>query len=42
MDFLRLTGKPILIFGVANRKSVAWHISRVLCEAGRRASTCAE
>jgi enoyl-[acyl-carrier protein] reductase I len=33
MDFLQLAGKPILIFGVANRKSVAWHISRVLCEA---------
>ncbi len=36
MDFLQLTGKSILIFGVANRKSVAWHISRVLCEAGAR------
>ena len=34
MDFLELTGKSILIFGVANRKSVAWHIGRVLCEAG--------
>jgi enoyl-[acyl-carrier protein] reductase I len=36
MDFLQLTGKSILIFGVANRKSVAWHISRVLTEAGAR------
>lgn len=36
MDFLQLTGKSILIFGVANRKSVAWHISRVLREAGAR------
>ncbi|MEN6458562.1 MAG: SDR family oxidoreductase [Thermoguttaceae bacterium] len=36
MDFLQLTGKSILIFGVANRKSVAWHISRTLCEAGAR------
>ena len=36
MDFLQLTGKSILIFGVANRKSVAWHISRVLCEAGAK------
>ena len=36
MDFLQLTGKSILIFGVANRKSVAWHISRVLGEAGAR------
>ncbi|MCE5303221.1 MAG: SDR family oxidoreductase [Planctomycetaceae bacterium] len=34
MDFLQLSGKTILIFGVANRKSVAWHISRVLEEAG--------
>ena len=36
MDFLQLTGKSILIFGVANRKSVAWHIGRVLSEAGAR------
>ncbi len=36
MDFLQLTGKPVLIFGVANRKSVAWHISRVLAEAGAK------
>jgi enoyl-[acyl-carrier protein] reductase I len=36
MDFLQLTDKAILIFGVANRKSVAWHISRVLSEAGAR------
>ncbi|MEN6448999.1 MAG: SDR family oxidoreductase [Thermoguttaceae bacterium] len=35
-DFLQLTGKSILIFGVANRKSVAWHISRVLSDAGAR------
>jgi enoyl-[acyl-carrier protein] reductase I len=34
MDFLQLTGKKILIFGVANRKSVAWHIGRVVTEAG--------
>lgn len=25
MDFLQLTGKTILVAGVANRKSVAWH-----------------
>ena len=37
MDFLQLSGKAILVFGVANRKSVAWHISRVLREAG---ATC--
>jgi enoyl-[acyl-carrier protein] reductase I len=36
MDFLQLTGKAILVFGVANRKSVAWHISRVLGEAGAK------
>jgi enoyl-[acyl-carrier protein] reductase I len=36
MDFLQLAGKSILIFGVANRKSVAWHISRVLDDAGAR------
>lgn len=34
MDFLQLTDKSILIFGVANRKSVAYHISRVLEDAG--------
>jgi enoyl-[acyl-carrier protein] reductase I len=34
MDFLQLQGKKVLIFGVANRKSVAWHIGRVLAEAG--------
>src|SRR4249919_228841 len=33
-DFLQLTGKRILVLGVANRKSVAWHISRVLVDAG--------
>src|SRR5262245_49669289 len=33
-DFLQLAGKRILVVGVANRKSVAWHISRVLVEAG--------
>ncbi len=36
MDYLQLSGKTILIFGVANRKSVAWHISRVLVESGAR------
>jgi enoyl-[acyl-carrier protein] reductase I len=33
-DFLQLADKRILIFGVANRKSVAYHIGRVLTEAG--------
>lgn len=36
MDFLQLEGKSILVCGVANRKSVAWHIGRVLTEAGAR------
>jgi len=34
MDFLQLAGKPILVFGLANRKSVAYHVGRVLTEAG--------
>jgi enoyl-[acyl-carrier protein] reductase I len=29
-DFLQLTGKKFLVFGVANRKSVAWHIAKSL------------
>lgn len=33
-DFLQLTGKQIVVCGVANRKSIAWHIARVLTEAG--------
>jgi len=36
MSFLQLEDKSVLIFGVANRKSVAWHIARVVCEAGAR------
>jgi enoyl-[acyl-carrier protein] reductase I len=34
MDFLQLEGKAILVFGVANRKSVAYHIARTIEEAG--------
>jgi len=34
MDFLQLAGKRVLVFGVANRKSVACHVGRVLTEAG--------
>lgn len=34
MNFLELSGKKILVFGVANRKSVAFHIASVLREAG--------
>jgi enoyl-[acyl-carrier protein] reductase I len=36
MDYLQLAGKSILVFGVANRKSVAWHVGRVLSEARAR------
>ena len=32
MTFLQLTRKRFLIFGVANKKSVAWHIARMLRE----------
>lgn len=34
MSFLQLEGKKILIFGIANRKSVAFHIAKVLQEEG--------
>lgn len=34
MTFLQLRNKTILLFGVANRRSVAYHVSRVLEEAG--------
>jgi len=33
-DFLKLVGKNIVVTGVANRKSVAWHIAKTLEEAG--------
>lgn len=33
-DFLQLADKTILVFGVANRKSVAYHIGKTLEEAG--------
>jgi enoyl-[acyl-carrier protein] reductase I len=39
-DFLQLAGKRVLVMGVANRKSVAWHISRVLTEAGAEVIYC--
>jgi len=35
-DFLQLTGKTILVFGVANKKSVAWSVARSLEEQGGR------
>lgn len=34
MNFLQLEGKKILIFGIANRKSVAFHIAKELTAAG--------
>ena len=36
MNFLQLTDKTFLIFGVANRKSVAWHTAKLLKEAGAK------
>ena len=33
-DFLQLDGRAVLVTGVANRKSVAWHIARLLGDAG--------
>src|SRR4051812_16857851 len=33
-DFLQLTGKQFLVFGVANKKSVAWFIAKSLEEQG--------
>jgi len=35
-DFLQLSGKNVLVFGVANKKSVAWHIAKTLEEQGAR------
>ena len=35
-DFLQFSGKTVLVFGVANRKSVAWLIARTLEEQGAR------
>ena len=34
MDFLQLSGKRFLIFGVANKKSVAYAVSKLLKEEG--------
>ncbi len=33
-DFLQLADKNILIFGLANKKSVAWHIAKSLIDVG--------
>jgi len=35
-DFLNIAGKNFLVMGVANRKSVAWHIAQSLEEQGAR------
>lgn len=35
-DFLQLTGKTFLVQGVANRKSVAWHVAKSIEEQGAR------
>jgi len=34
MSFLSLEGRVILVFGVANKRSVAWHVARVLEDQG--------
>ncbi len=34
MDFLQLAGKTVVVFGVANRKSVAYHSAKLLEDAG--------
>lgn len=34
MDFLGLAGKKVLILGIANRKSVAFHVAKILQDAG--------
>ena len=36
MDFLQLSGKTIVVFGVANKKSVAWHIGKTLEDHGAK------
>jgi enoyl-[acyl-carrier protein] reductase I len=36
VSFLGLEGKTIVVFGVANKKSVAWHAAKVLEEEGAR------
>jgi len=36
MDFLQLSGKTVVVFGVANRKSVAYHVGQVLEEHGAK------
>ena len=35
-DFLQLAGKTVLVTGVANKKSVAWHVAKLLTDADCR------
>jgi enoyl-[acyl-carrier protein] reductase I len=39
-DFLQLSGKTIVVFGVANRKSVAWFIAKALEAQGANVIYC--
>ena len=36
MDFLGLSGKTLIVFGVANKKSVAWNVAQTLEEVGAK------
>ena len=36
MDFLSLSGKSFLVFGVANKKSLAWHVGKSLADCGAK------
>ena len=36
MSFLGLSGKTFLVLGVANKKSVAWHVAKTLEEEGAK------
>jgi enoyl-[acyl-carrier protein] reductase I len=35
-DFLQFTGKTFVVLGVANRKSVAWHVAKLIEQVGGR------
>lgn len=35
-DFLQLSGRTVVVFGVANRKSVAWAVAKILEEQGAK------
>lgn len=39
-DFLQLENKPVLVMGVANKKSVAYHVGQVLRDAGAHVIWC--